>query len=223
MENRTTGIYRKNAGMKKLFVLAGSLILVVVAVNAQADKKEPPPPPPPPPMEAAKPKPPKIVKEEQTKEPPVITVKGKMADEFYARNPSVSNISRQGNVITLKMKDGMSEKYDVSNKEEDKSFTDKYGRSPIPPPPPPPKVNLTKFKPPVIIAKGDKADDFYKRNASVQEISRQGNSIVLKMKDGTRQEYNIYNKDEMKSFNDQYGESPFTPPPPPPPKQKTRS
>src|ERR1041385_7736610 len=85
------------------------------------------------------------------------------------------------------------------------------------PPPPPPKVNITKFKPPIIIAKEDKADDFYKRNPSVAEISRQGNIIILKMKEGGRQEYNVNKQDEMKSFTDQYGEPPLPPPPPPPP------
>jgi len=126
-------------------------------------------------------------------------------------------ISRQGNVITLKMKDETIEKYDLGKKEEDKRFTEKYGKSPIPPPPPP-KVDITKFKPPVIIAKGDKADDFYRRNPSVMEISRQGNIILLKMKDGTRQEYHVNKQDEIKSFTDQYGESPLPPPPPPPKK-----
>ena len=145
--------------MKKIFGIAASLILVIVSANAQSEKKEPPPPPPKPKDEIVKFTPPKIVKDEevqvkvppppppkiiidekvQVKEPPVVTVKGKMADEFYTRNPSVTEISRQGNIITLKMKDGTKEKYDMNKKEEDKSFTEKYGASPIPPPPPPPK------------------------------------------------------------------------------------
>jgi hypothetical protein len=99
--------------MKKILAIAASLILVIVSANAQSKKKEPPPPPP------------KIIIE--------------MADEFYTRNPSVAEVSRQENIITLKMKDGTKEKYDMSKKEEDKSFTEKYGTSPIPPPPPPPK------------------------------------------------------------------------------------
>ena len=116
--------------MKKIFCLAASLILVIVSANAQSEKKEPPPPPPPK----------NIIDEKvQVKEPPVVTVKGKMADEFYTRNPSVAGISRHGNIIMLKMKDGTNEKYDMNKKEEDKSFTEKYGASPIPPPPPPPK------------------------------------------------------------------------------------
>ena len=130
--------------MKKVFALAASLVLVIVSANSQSEKKEPPPPPPKPKKEVVKFEPPKIVVDEKVnaakpKEPPVVTVKGKVADDFYERNPSVSDISRQGNIISLKKKDGTIEKYDMNKKEEDKSFTEKYGASPIPPPPPPPK------------------------------------------------------------------------------------
>jgi len=130
--------------MKKIFTLAASLILVVVSANSQSEKKDPPPPPPKPKKEVVKFDPPKIVADEEVnsakpKEPPVVTVKGKAADDFYERNPSVSDISRQGNIISLKKKDGKIENYDMSKKEEDKSFTEKYGVSPIPSPPPPPK------------------------------------------------------------------------------------
>jgi hypothetical protein len=130
--------------MKKIFAVGASLILVVVSANSQSEKKEPSPPPPKPKKEVVKFDPPKIVVDEEVnaakpKEPPVVTVKGKVADDFYERNPSVSDISRQGNIISLKKKDGTIEKYDVSKKEDDKSFTEKYGVSPIPPPPPPPK------------------------------------------------------------------------------------
>lgn len=146
MEKRHTGIYLKNCFMKKILAVAASLILVVVSANSQSEKKEPAPPPPPP----------KIVKEEKVintsptvidekvnaskpSEPPVVTVKGKEADDFYKRNQTVSGISRQGSVITIQKKDGTTEKYDMNKKEEDKNFTEKYGVSPVPPPPPPPK------------------------------------------------------------------------------------
>lgn len=134
--------------MRKIFlVLVVSFFIASVTINAQSEKKEPPPKPkeekiniPPPKVVKAgveKPAPPLVIKEEQTKQPPIITVKGKSADEFYARNPSVSDISRQGNIITLKKKDGTTERYDMTTKDDDKSFTGKYGQSPIPPPPPP--------------------------------------------------------------------------------------
>jgi hypothetical protein len=111
-------------------------------VDEKIKVKEPPPPPPPKSKD-------EVVKYEvmidekvdasKPEEPPVITVRGKLADDFYKRNPSVTGISRRENVITIKKKDGTIEKYDMSKKEEDKNFTEKYGRSPIPPPPPPPK------------------------------------------------------------------------------------
>src|SRR5258705_1509043 len=143
------GIYLKNCFMKKIFAVAVSLMLVVVSANSQSEKKEPPPPPPKPKGEIKY----KIVEEKvknisptvidekvnasKPLEPPVVTVKEKEADDFYKRNPAVFGISRQGSVITIKKMDGTTEKYDINKTEEDKSFTEKYGVSPIPPPPPP--------------------------------------------------------------------------------------
>lgn len=122
-----------------MFILAASLILVSISASAQSEKKEPPPPPPPPKVimdEKAKVK---KIDEETVTGPPVITIRGEKADQFYKRNPSVAGISRQENVITITKKDGTREKYDMGKKEDDQSFTDRYGVSPIPPPPPPPK------------------------------------------------------------------------------------
>ncbi|HET6766999.1 MAG TPA: hypothetical protein VFH08_06365 [Chitinophagaceae bacterium] len=136
--------------MKKAFAIAASLIHVVVSANSQSEKKEPPPPPPKSNNETVKYPPPKVIIDEKVKakkideeivrEPPVITIRGDMADKFYKRNPSVVGVSRQGDVVTVKKKDGTEEKYDMSKREDDKSFTDKYGVSPIPPLPPPPKL-----------------------------------------------------------------------------------
>ena len=149
MEKKQLSIYLGNCIMKKIFI---PLVLVVIGASSQAQslKKPPPPPPPKPKNEVVKFLPPKIVIDEKVdvskNEPPVITVKGKVVDEFYTRNPSVSHISRQGNVITLKKKDNSVEEYDMSKKEEDKNFNETYGVSPIPPPPPPPIIVKKKSK-----------------------------------------------------------------------------
>lgn len=120
--------------MRKTYgILVVSFIIATITTNAQT---EPPPPPPPKPGEVVTFKPPVIVKEGEVESPPVITIRGKMADEFYQRNPTVSAISRRANIITITKKDGTIEKYDMSKEEGDKDFTEKYGRSPIPPPPP---------------------------------------------------------------------------------------
>jgi len=125
MDNFNFCISAKNCFMKKSFILLVSLFLIgIVSGNSQTTKKETPPPPPP-----------KVDIKKFVH--PIVTVKGKMADDFYERNPSVTEILRQGNVVILKKKDGTSEKYDLSKKDQDKNFTEKYGVSPIPPPPPP--------------------------------------------------------------------------------------
>ena len=134
--------------MKKILIVPASLFIIVVTASAQVEKNEPPPPPPKPKAEV-KYTTAKIVHDEKINkaypaEPPVITMRGKNADEFYERNPMVSGISRQGSVITITKKDGSIEKYDTGKKEEDRSFTEKYGVCPIPPPPPPPKLVRSK-------------------------------------------------------------------------------
>ena len=85
------------------------------------------------------------VNESKPSEPPVVTVKGKGADDLYKKNLTVSGIARQGSVITIKKKDGTTAKYDMNKKEEDKTFTEKYGGSPIPSPPPPKVVEKKKL------------------------------------------------------------------------------
>ena len=108
--------------MKKSFILLVSLLVIgILSGNSQTTNKEVPPPPPP-----------KV--DIKKVAPPITTVTGKMADDFYKSNPSVTEVLRQGNVVILKKKDGTTEKYDLSKKDEDKSFTEKYGASPIAPP-----------------------------------------------------------------------------------------
>ena len=200
MEKNHLGIYLKNCFMKKIFAVAASLILVVVSANSQSEKKEPPPPPPPP------------------KKIDIVIAKGEKADAFYKQHPSVTEISSQGNTLMLKKTDGATEKYDMSKKEEHKRFTKTYGSSPIPPP----VIVIKKSTPPIITVEGKRADEFYNRNPSVAEISRQGNIIMLKMKDGSTEKYDMSNREEDKSFTEKYGVSPI-PPPAPPPKLKSKA
>ena len=95
----------------------------------------------------------------------------------------------------------------------------------VPPPPPPPKeevkrevkkVEMVKFTPPIAVIKEKDAEEFYSRNPSVSEIARQGNSLLVKLKNGTKEKYNLENEKEKKSFEEKYGDIPFQAPPPPP-------
>ena len=93
-----------------------------------------------------------------------------------------------------------------------------------PPPPPPPKVELVKYKPPVLVLKGEKAGDFMNRNPSVEKITKQGNVFTLELKNGTKESYDFKNENDKKIFTEKYGELEIAPPPPnhPPPPPPTK-
>jgi hypothetical protein len=112
--------------MKKILILLASLVVIgTMAGNAQTEKKEPPPPPPP--------------KVDIKKFVPPVIVKNEDLEAFYKRNPSVINFSIKENKVTLKLKDGKKEEYNLKDEEENKRFIEKYGQPPVPPSPPPPK------------------------------------------------------------------------------------
>lgn len=83
---------------------------------------------------------------------------------------------------------------------------------PPPPPPPPPKVELTKYVPPIIESK-----EFIRRNPSVANIEWSTEKIIVRLKDGKTENYDLRNETEKKAFIDKYGLPPTTPLPPPPP------
>lgn len=82
------------------------------------------------------------------------------------------------------------------------------------PPPPPPKP---------VIENNDahaKMNAFLKNNPVVTDIYfEKKNLLVVKLKNGKTEKYNMADSDEKKNFIDKYGEdvSTFLPPPPPPP------
>jgi hypothetical protein len=80
-----------------------------------------------------------------------------------------------------------------------------------PPPPPPPKVSMSKVKP------ENPSRTFYKRNPSVEDISwTTNNKVVIRLKTGNKEDYDLDNPQEMKTFQEKYGIPPPPPPPPPP-------
>jgi hypothetical protein len=89
-----------------------------------------------------------------------------------------------------------------------------YSQKEPPPPPPPPKIVM---KHPGTVT----VDEFYKKNPSVSEVyAAENKRIIIELKDGTKQQYNIKNEMEKKNFLDKYGKMRLLPPPPPPPPPK---
>ena len=87
---------------------------------------------------------------------------------------------------------------------------------PPPPPPPPPAVNMTAPDLPPYSS----LDKFYKTNPSVDKLQSLDNKIVIKLKNGKKEEYNLRNETEKNNFLQKYKLIPAPPPPPPPPTKK---
>ncbi len=108
--------------MKKIFICTLVLMFSSAAMHAQEVKKEPPPPPVP----AEKP------------EKPAPGLKKINKEEFLKKYPEVKSVEKEnpGEVI-IYLKNGKSEKYDLSDEKQKKAFEKKYlKRMPAPPPPP---------------------------------------------------------------------------------------
>ena len=127
---------------KKISLLIAGLVAVSFAF-AQTKKSElpPPPPPPPPPIEAVIPPPPPAPPPAPQPPPKVQLPEDYKA--FLKRNENVNAINwKQGNKLTVRLRSGKEEVYDLNNEEQRKTAEAKYGKLPAAPPPPPsiPKV-----------------------------------------------------------------------------------
>ena len=89
------------------------------------------------------------------------------------------------------------------------------------PPPPPPKVDILKFQPPASVGMASQKE-FLKKNPDIADVNwQERKTIILKLKSGKEEKYNLETEDGKKSFTGKYGKPPIQPPPPPPPKKLT--
>ena len=83
---------------------------------------------------------------------------------------------------------------------------------PPPPPPPPPAIEVSYT--------GKLNDDykaFLKRNPAVKNLAwTHGNKVIVYLKAGNKETYDLDNDDEVATAEKKYGELPAAPPPPPP-------
>lgn len=110
--------------IKMLMVIAIAAITLVTKADAQ--RKPPPPPPPVPTYEN-------------------MDANAKM-NEFLKNNPTVKDVYfEKKNLLVVELKNGKTEKYNMTDGDEKKNFINKYVEDvsafipPPPPPPPPPK------------------------------------------------------------------------------------
>jgi hypothetical protein len=63
--------------------------------------------------------------------------------------------------------------------------------------------------------------EFLKNNPSVANVYWQRNNrLIVQLKNGEKEEYDLNSQNIKKSFTEKYGIMPLCPPPPPPPLEK---
>ena len=127
---------------------------------------------------------------------------------------NVSGISSVNNKVTVTLKDGTVEKYDLNNAEEKAQFEKKFGPMPEPPAPPKPITAIEATPPvppapPVVSA----------LPANVSSININNNKATIKHKDGKVETYELNKPEDKTRFEKKYGDVlPVTPKAPKTPK-----
>lgn len=136
------------------------------------------------------------------------------------------NKSNGTHKITITLKNGKKEMYNMKNAEEKKAFEKKYGEwteptAPLAPLSPltPPSAPIAPLSPIAPISEPYLSADIKSMNVTKKDGA---NKISLELKNGNKEEYDLNNANDKKRFEEKYG--PLNPPPPPPPpieKKKT--
>ena len=128
--------------MKKEILMATALLAGSVLLAQKKEKVTPPPPPAPPSIEIVEPPPPPP----EAPVPQLIMTKDYAA--FLKRNKNVKQVEwKEDEMVTIHLKNGKSEVYDLAKDEDLKKLEGKYGTlpEPLPPaPPPPPPAKSTR-------------------------------------------------------------------------------
>ncbi len=114
--------------------------------------------------------------------------------------PHVAKMERKNYTVTVKLKDGKTETYDLSIEKQKKAFEEKYGEMPEPPDPPAPPGTPVKEK--VGIISNDGVD---KLAALCKDFEITGNIAKMYLKNGETEEYDLTKIEERRKFEKKYG------------------
>ena len=139
-------------------------------------------------------------------------------NSFMKRNSDVKQVYwiHSPSKLKVQLKDGTEEIYDLTNRESKKRAENKYGALPSAPPQAP--VTTSPSSSQLGIEKYASNEEFLKRNPSIQYVdwSKAPVKIVIKLKDGTIENYDLTNPESRKKAQYKYGSIQIAPPPPPP-------
>lgn len=144
----------------------------------------------------------------------ITNITGVLQDTVPAKNKlpdNVKGVRVKKDKVTVTLKDGTREEYNLANDAEEAAFEKKYGDILPPPPPPPPAPPAPAPPPPP--PPPPPAPPALPEN--VKRISVDNNDATVWLKDGTKEKYNLSNESEKKTFEKKYGAFPPVPPVPP--------
>ena len=111
----------------------------------------------------------------------------KQYDDFLKRNPGVKNVALKNNLMSIELKSGSSESYDLSKSERVNAAEKKYGELPIVPPPPPPAP------PPAPLPK------------DVKSLHISESTATVELANGKKEVYDLSKPEEQEAFQSKYG------------------
>jgi competence protein ComGC len=150
-----------------------------------------------------------------------IPAPAKPARPAFPKN--VASIVAKGNALTVTLKNGSKETYNLDKPEQREAFEKKYGHMPdFPEPPDPPKpaepsepakpLDLEESKLPPAAASPPIPPVVQKIPANVSAIHINNEKATIKLKNGKVETYDLNKPDEKEAFEKKYGD--FTPTPP---------
>lgn len=120
---------------------------------------------------------------------------------------NVKRINVRQDKVTVTLKNGTQEEYNLADEAQKTDFEKKYGELPPPPPPPPAPVPPA---PPSAPPAPPKLPE------NVQRIQVNKDNVTVWLKDGAKERYDLSSPPQKRDFEKKYGELPPPPPPVPP-------
>ncbi len=134
----------------------------------------------------------------------------KSNNDFLKRNPAVRGVrwSAGGTVLEIFLKNGKTERYDLANADEMEKLTTAYGTVPVPPPAAASEDTIPAGSP-------EDYEQFLKNNPEVERVGWRNRLVIITLKSGRSESYDLDNEAAMKTARNKYGKLPAAPPPPP--------
>ncbi|HEY1007628.1 MAG TPA: M56 family metallopeptidase, partial [Sphingobacteriaceae bacterium] len=134
----------------------------------------------------------------------------KSNNHFVERNPGIKGVrwSEGATVLEVLLKNGKTDRYELANPADMEKLTAAYGIVPVPPPAVPYEDTIPGALP-------EDYKQFLKNNPAVERLGWKNRAVIITLKNGRTEHYDLDSEAAMKRVRNKYGQLPAAPPPPP--------